>query len=110
MQFGTGAAAILHRQPVHQIQQARRHPTPLRVERDAKPVADLAADRRVMDAVDLKLVQAIRTGHGKFDSLLCRQSSGVDGRVDIAQRVQPVLSNARGHLEGGRPYLHCGID
>jgi hypothetical protein len=55
MLFRTNLAAILRRQPVQQRRQARRQRQAFGIQRDAKPVADLPADRGVMDVVDLNV-------------------------------------------------------
>jgi hypothetical protein len=46
-------AAILRRQPVQQRGQSRRQRQAVGIQGNAKPVADLPADRGVMNAVDL---------------------------------------------------------
>src|SRR5258708_18531407 len=55
MLLRTKFAAILRRQPVQQRRQPRRQRQPLGVQSNAKPVADLPADRGVMDTVDFNV-------------------------------------------------------
>ena len=63
MRLRTQLADILRRQPVQQRREARRQRQALGIESDAKPVADLPADRGVMGAVDLNVALSSEICH-----------------------------------------------
>src|ERR1700754_2970639 len=64
MLLRTRLAAILRRQPVQQRAQARRQRQALGIQGGAKPIADLPADRGVMDMIDLHAAWMGEICHG----------------------------------------------
>ena len=62
---------ILGRQLVQQRAQPQRRRAELGVQRTAQPLADLAANRPAMDAVDLDVVEPGGIRHDQVQSLKC---------------------------------------